>query len=283
MLLGFGKKTLIMGILNVTPNSFSDGGLYFPTIDKAVARAHEMVKEGADIIDIGGESTRPGAEPVSVKEEARRVIPVIRAIKNKLKHTVVLSVDTYKSQVAHAALEAGAEIVNALGGAMFDPHMYDVIKRHNATIIIYHIKGQPRTMQQGEITYRDVIGDIADFFQQQMALGKQVGLKQKQFLIDPGIGFGKTVEQNLEIIKRLHELTTFHVPIVIGVSRKSHLGIILKDALGLTEMPGPLARLEASLAETALAVLAGACIVRTHDVLANKKSVAVVDAIKYTL
>lgn len=278
--LTIGNKTLIMGILNVTPDSFSDGGLYFPTVEKAVARAEDMVQEGADIIDIGGESTRPGAQSVSATEELQRIIPVISILKHTLPPNILLSIDTYKSPVARAALIKGVHLINSLGGALFDSTMYAVAKEYSCPIIIYHIKGKPRTMQQGEIAYTDVIGDIADFFKTQMALGKTMGVKKEQFLIDPGIGFGKNVSQNLDIIRRLQELSSLNAPIVIGVSRKSHLGFILKEALSLSEMPPPTERLEASLAETALAVWNGARIIRTHDVLATKKCIAVVDAIK---
>jgi len=274
------QKTVVMGILNVTPDSFSDGGLYLG-VNAAVERATQMVDEGADIIDIGGESTRPGSRGVFADEEIQRVVPIIMAVKKKFGKRVLISVDTYKSVVAEAAVRAGAQIINSLGGSRFDPKIYAVAKKHTASIIVYHIKGEPRTMQKGEIFYKDVVKEIAKFFQNEIDVAKKFGVVKKQLWLDPGIGFGKTVAQNLEIIHRLKEFETFHLPIVIGVSRKSHLGILLKDAFHLPEPPLSTERLEAALAETTVAVLNGACIVRTHDVLATKKCLAVVDALKY--
>jgi len=274
------QKTMVMGILNVTPDSFSDGGLYVG-VKQAVKRATQMANEGADIIDIGGESSRPGAEAVSVEEEMRRVVPVIAAVKKKLGNRVIISVDTYKSSVADAAIKTGAQIINSLGGSRFDSQIYPVVRKHDVPIIVYHIKGEPRTMQKGEIAYKDVIKEIAKFFQNEVATAKKFGVAKKNIWLDPGIGFGKTVEQNLEIIRRLKELQTFDLPIVIGVSRKSHLGVVLKESLNLEETPSPTERIEAALVETVVAVLNGACIVRTHDVLATKKCLAVVDFLKY--
>lgn len=262
------RKTLLMGVLNVTPDSFSDGGLYLNP-EKAVRKAKEMVLEGADFIDVGGESTRPGSESVSINEEIKRVIPVIKEIK-KILPNVLISIDSYKSEVVREALLKGAEIVNSLGGFLFDDKLAAVLKEFDVQIIIYHIKGKPKTMQQTP-NYKDVVKDIIDFFEEQINIGVSRGLKREQFLIDPGIGFGKTVEQNLEIIKRLTEFKSLGVPIVIGVSRKSHLGKVLQEELKLSSLPSPLERLEASLAETAVAVLNRANIVRTHDVLQTKK------------
>ena len=273
-----GKKTLIMGVLNVTPDSFSDGGLYIDQ-RKAVKRALQMVSEGADMIDIGGESTRPGSKSVSEDEELQRVLPVIKTIRKKLPDTR-LSIDTYHAEIAKKAIAAGATIVNSLGGFLFDPKLADVVADASCPIIIYHIKGKPKTMQKGEIVYKDVIGDIKKFFAEQTAFGVAKGIKREQFLLDPGIGFGKKVEQNLEIIKRLSEFQALGLPIVIGVSRKSHLGIVLKEALHFKDIPQPSERLEASLAETAIAVLHGASIVRTHDVLQTKRFLTVLDNVR---
>jgi dihydropteroate synthase len=274
------KKTLIMGILNVTPDSFSDGGLYFDDSAKAVARVEHMIEEGADIIDIGGESTRPGSTPISPQEELKRIIPIIEAIHNKLGDAVLLSVDTYKSSVAQEAMQAGAHMINSLGGFTFDNTLADVAAACACPIVIYHIKGEPQTMQAGSIVYRDVIADIADFFQKQIFHGLSRGMKREQFILDPGIGFGKTLEHNVEIIKRLHEFKTFNLSLLVGVSRKGHLGTVLQQRLGLAHLPDASERLEASLAETAVAVLKGASIVRTHDVLPTVKFLAVLDAIK---
>ncbi len=273
-----GKKTLIMGILNVTPDSFSDGGLYFDDSAKAVARVEHMIEEGADMIDIGGESTRPGSTRMSPQEELKRIIPVIDAVRNTLGDKVMLSVDTYKAAVAQEALQAGAHMINSLGGFTFDSTLADVAAACACPIVIYHIKGEPQTMQAESIVYRDVIADIADFFQEQIGFGLSRGMKRAQFILDPGIGFGKTLEQNVEIIKRLHEFKPFHLPLLVGVSRKGHLGTLLQQRLGLAHMPAASERLEASLAETAVAVLKGASIVRTHDVLPTVQFLAVLDA-----
>jgi dihydropteroate synthase len=275
-----GNKTLVMGILNVTPDSFSDGGLYFDDVAKAVARVEQMIEEGADIIDIGGESTRPGSASISPEEELKRIIPIIGAVSNKLGDKIMLSVDTFKSSVAREALQAGAHMINSLGGFTFDNTLADVVAASGCPIVIYHIKGEPRTMQAGAIVYRDVIDEIAVFFQKEIYFGLSRGMIREQFILDPGIGFGKTLEYNLEIIKRLHEFQKLDLPLLIGVSRKSHLGKLLQQRLELPQMPGASERLEASLAETAVAVLKGASIVRTHDVLPTVKFLAVLDAIK---
>ena len=269
-----------MGILNVTPDSFSDGGLYFDDVAKAVARVEQMIEEGADIIDIGGESTRPGSTPISPEEELKRIIPIIDAVSKKLGDKVMLSVDTYKSSVAREALQAGAHMINSLGGFTFDNTLADVVAAFDCPIVIYHIKGEPQTMQAGSIVYRDVIDEIVVFFQKQIFDGLSRGMKREQFILDPGIGFGKTLEHNVEIIKRLHEFEKLDLPLLVGVSRKGHLGKLLQQRLGLAQMPGASERLEASLAETAVAVLKGASIVRTHDVLPTVKFLAVLDAIK---
>ncbi len=273
------KKTLVMGILNVTPDSFSDGGVYFDDIAKAVARGEQMIEEGADIIDVGGESTRSGSTTISHEEELKRIISVIDALSNKLGDMVLLSVDTYKSFVAKEALQVGASMVNSLGGFIFDNTLADVVAEFECPIVIYHIKGEPRTMQ-ASIIYKDIIDEIVVFFQKQMYFGLSKGMKRDQFVLDPGIGFGKTLGQNLEIIKRLHEFVKLNLPLLVGVSRKGHLGKLLQQRLGLPQMPGASERLEASLAETAVAVLKGASIVRTHDVLPTVKFLAVLDAIK---
>lgn len=249
-------------------------------VEQALLRAREHVEEGADIIDIGGESTRPGSTPVSEDEELRRVIPVVRAVRERVSADIVISVDTYKSRVAAEALDAGADIINSIGGFTFDANMAAVAARYGCLLAMYHVRGRPATMQEGDITYGDVIADITKFFEMQIAQGMAVGMKREQFIIDPGIGFGKMLDHNLEIIRRLGEFKTLGLPILIGVSRKSHLGLILKNALGLAEAPSAEERLEASLAEAAIAVLHGADIVRTHDVAKTRRALAVVDALK---
>ena len=269
-----------MGILNVTPDSFSDGGLYFDDSAKAVARVEQMIEEGADIIDIGGESTRPGSTRISPEEELKRIMPIIDAVSHKLGDKVMLSVDTYKSSVAKEALQAGAKMINSLGGFTFDSTLADVTAAFDFPIVIYHIKGEPQTMAAASIVYKDIIDEIVVFFQKQIFYGLSRGMKREQFILDPGIGFGKTLEHNVEIIKRLQEFETLHLPLLIGVSRKGHLGKLLQQRLGLAHIPGVSERLEASLAETAVAVLKGASIVRTHDVLPTVKFLAVLDALK---
>ena len=273
-------RTLIVGTLNVTPDSFYDGGRFFPDVKKAVARVGEILAEGADMVDIGGESTRPGSAPVSADEEISRVIPVIRAVREKLGPKPVVSIDTYKSSVARAALDTGADMINSLGGTLFDLAMAGVAAEYGCPIVIYHIRGNPRTMQEGEIVYRDVIGDIKEFFEAQIAVLEKAGVRMEQIILDPGIGFGKTVEQNFEIARRLGEFKPLGRPIMIGVSRKSHLGLILQKRLGLTSPVPAEERLEASLAETAIAVLNGAGMVRVHDVWETRKFLAVIDALR---
>jgi dihydropteroate synthase len=266
------KKITIMGILNVTPDSFSDGGKYIDQ-KKAVQHALQMRREGADIIDIGGESTKPGSEAVSEEEELQRVIPIIKELKEHIDDTITISIDTQKSQVAEEALSAGASIVNSLGGFSYDEKLAEVVIRHQCPVILYHIKGKPKTMQQGTIAYHDVIKDIATFFENQIIIGNRYGIKQGQYILDPGIGFGKNIEQNITILKNLKDFSHFHAPILIGISRKSHLGMILQDKLNLRAIPSPEERLEASLAETAIAIQNGATIIRTHDVWQTKKFV----------
>ncbi len=233
-----------MGILNITPDSFSDGGEFYNSTQKAVKRAGDILEEGAHIIDIGGESTRPGSEIVEAKEELKRVIPVIKAIKKKFPHAV-LSIDTWKHEVAQEAIKAGCTIINSLGG------------------------GTPKTMQKGHISYTNVLEEITTFFEEQIKIGKKNGVKKEKFILDPGIGFGKTVEQNITIIKKLKKFQSFKLPIAIGVSRKSYLGKIIKETTGIET--SPTTRIEAGLAAAAVAVLNGASIIRTHDVMQTKK------------
>lgn len=273
------SKTFLMGILNITSDSFSDGGQFIDK-EKAVHRATEMIREGADIIDIGGESARPGSEQIPVDEELKRVIPVIKTIR-KIDKNIFLSVDTYKSEVAEQSIKNGVNMVNSLGGFTFDKKLADIVANLRCPVILYHIKGKPKTMQEGDMKYNDVIDDIKLFFRNQINFGLSKNIKRKQFIIDPGIGFGKTLNQNIEIIKRLKEFTDLHLPIAIGVSRKSHLGQLLRQELNLQETPNVHQRLEASLAETAVAVFNNAQIVRTHDIRETKKYLTVLDYIKH--
>lgn len=271
-------KTTIIGILNVTPDSFSDGGKY-TSLSKAVRHARHMLHEGADIIDIGGESTRPGSELVTYEEERERVIPVIKTLRKKFGDTITISVDTWKSTIAEEALSEGANIINSLGGFQFDRNLANIVARYHCPIIMYHIKGKPKTMQQEDITYKDVCSEIEKFFESQIKYGRERGVKRDKFVLDPGIGFGKTVDQNIEILKNLTQFKRFCLPIAIGVSLKSHLGMLLKDSLGIDTKPTE--RLEASLAETAIAIYNGATVVRTHNVFETKKFITIFDKFIY--
>jgi dihydropteroate synthase len=272
------EKILLMGILNITPDSFSDGGLYNKSIKQSLKRVEQMIHEGANIIDIGGESTRPGAEPVSENEEMKRVLPVITAVR-KAFPKIPLAIDTRKAYVAQNALSEGCSIINSLGGFTFDEDLASVAAKHKCKVMMYHIKGDPKTMQKGEITYTDIVKDITTFFKKQITFGESQGMKRKQFILDPGIGFGKTDIQNLEIIRRFEEFTALSLPLAIGVSRKSHLARFLQDQLKLDTLPNTDERLEAALAETAIAVQKGAAIIRTHDVGQTKKFVTMLEAL----
>ena len=258
-----------MGVLNVTPDSFSDGGLFFNE-KKAVEHAHRLIEEGADIIDIGGESTRPGSEPVPVEEEIRRTIPVIKAISREIK--VPISIDTYKSEVAKHALDAGASIVNDISGLRFDPEMPKVVAEYGVPVIIMHIKGRPKDMQQSTV-YEALIPEIMDYIRASILLARNFGILEDRIIIDPGIGFGKTFEHNLEIIKNLKEFTLLGRPVAVGVSRKAFIGKILGDV-------PPSERLEGTASAVAISIFNGANIIRVHDVKEMAKVAKVADAIK---
>lgn len=265
--LPLGRRTLVMGVVNVTPDSFFDGGRYADPA-RALARAEEMVAEGADIIDVGGESTRPNAEPVPADEEIRRVVPVVAAIASKLKAPV--SIDTYKSEVARAALDAGASIVNDISGLHFDPKMADVAARHGAVVIVMHIKGTPKTMQL-DPEYRDVVGEVRAYLEEGCSRALAAGVSPDRIWIDPGIGFGKRTEHNLTLLRDLRAFRSMGYPILVGTSNKSVIGNVLK--LPITE------RGEGTAATVAVAVANGAEIVRVHDVLAMRRVCDMTDAI----
>jgi dihydropteroate synthase len=266
--LTLGKRTLLMGVLNVTPDSFSDGGLFFDK-DKAISHGLRMVEEGADIIDIGGESTRPGSKPIELEEELRRVIPVIESIAKDV--DVPISIDTYKSTVAQRATEAGAEIVNDISGLHFDPDLAKVAANGNIPLILMHIRGTPETMQKN-VHYDSIFSEILQYLKDSIQRAESAGLDPRQIIIDPGIGFGKTMEDNLLIIKNLHEFRILGKPILLGTSRKNFIGKILN-----TEVED---RLEGTLSSIAIGVLNGAHIIRSHDVHQAKKAIAVADAIR---
>jgi dihydropteroate synthase len=263
------KKTYTMGILNVTPDSFSDGGLYFDK-SAAIKRAIQMVEDGADIIDIGGESTRPGSEPVTIEEELRRTIPVIEELAKEVK--VPISIDTYKSEVAKRALDAGASMVNDISGLRFDPEMPVVVSENKVPVVIMHIKGRPRDMQQNPV-YEALIPEIMDYLREGIKIARQTGISEDKIIIDPGIGFGKTFDHNLGIIKHLHEFRFLEKPILIGLSRKAFIGKILGD-VPYTERP------EGTAAAVAISIINGANIIRVHDVKEMVKVAKIADAIK---
>ncbi len=259
-------KTTLMGILNVTPDSFFDGGKHFDKLEYTIAQVKQMVIDGADIIDIGGESSRPGAEPVSIEEELRRVIPIIEALAKEI--TAPISIDTYKPQVAKTALQAGAKMLNDITGFK-NPDMIAVAAEFQVPVVVMHMQGEPKSMQENP-TYTNVIEDIKNFFVERIQALKAAGVKD--IILDPGIGFGKTLEHNLNILKHLEEFTTLGCPILVGPSRKSFIGKI--TGLPVEE------RLEGTLGAVAVSVMNGASIVRVHDVKACRRVLDIVDAIK---
>lgn len=252
--ISIGGRTLIMGILNVTPDSFSDGGLYSSRED-AVARAHEMVEAGADIIDIGGESTRPGSEPVSLEEELNRTIPVIEAVASGT--DIPISIDTYKSEVAKKALEAGAAIINDISGLRMDPEMIPLAAESKVPVVIMHMQGVPLNMQDNP-EYEDVVLDIVKFLRERCLEAVAGGISDEMIIVDPGIGFGKTLHHNLEIIRRLEEFRSLGYPLLLGPSRKRFIGGVLGRETD--------DRVFGTAAAVSLAVEKGADIIRVHDV-----------------
>ncbi len=258
-----------MGVVNTTPDSFSDGGLFFDG-EVAVAHALRLAEEGADIIDIGGESTRPGSDPVSRDEELRRTIPVIRAVSRAV--SVPVSIDTCKADVARQALDAGASMVNDISGLRFDPEMADVVARAGVPVIVMHIRGKPKVMQVNP-TYEALIPEVTAYLRESIAIAARAGIPPGMVMIDPGIGFGKTFDHNLQIIRDLGEFLKLGHPIVIGVSRKAFLGKILGDA-------PPSERLEGTAAAVAISIFNGAHIVRVHDVREMARVARVADSVR---
>ena len=262
-----------MGVLNVTPDSFSDGG-DFLDLQLAVGRALELEREGADILDIGGESTRPSAVPVSAKEELSRIVPVFRALRGTLR--IPISIDTQKAEVAEAALAEGAEIVNDISALRTDSGVAEVARRERAAVILMHMRGTPGTMQRGPFA-RDVIRDVMTGLREAIARARRAGIAQSRILLDPGIGFGKSRGQNFEILARLPEFARLGCPIVIGTSRKGFLGAALARP-GEPPLP-PGERLAGTAATVTASILGGAHIVRVHDVAEIAGVVRVADAI----
>ncbi|MEN6357774.1 MAG: dihydropteroate synthase [Armatimonadota bacterium] len=263
-----GSQTLVMGILNVTPDSFSDGGR-FTDVETAVDAAVKMVEDGADIIDIGGESTRPGSDIVPADEEIRRVAPVISKLACRI--NVPISIDTYKSETAGAALDAGALIVNDISAGTFDSNMPLLLSEKKCAVVIQHIKGSPKNMQINP-QYDDLLGEISGFLRDRVKALTEAGVDEQLIIIDPGIGFGKSVEHNLELMRRLRELKSIGRPILIGTSRKSTIGKVLGD------LP-PTDRVEGTAATVAISIANGADIVRVHDVREMARVARMSDAI----
>jgi dihydropteroate synthase len=258
----FKDKPVIMGILNITPDSFFDGGSFFSR-DQAIDHALRMRDEGADIIDVGGESTRPGSEPISLAEELKRVLPVIEGIR---RHSdIPLSIDTYKADVAQAAVEAGVDVVNDISALSFDTRMADVVAGSGVPVVMQHIKGTPRDMQKNP-SYKDVTGEIKAFFVERIAFAKTRGVEFEQIIIDPGIGFGKRLQDNLTIIRELKVLKELERPLLIGTSMKSFIGHIM----GTDNVAE---RAEGTLASIAISLWNGADMVRVHDVARTRKVV----------
>tara|TARA_B100000287_G_scaffold413557_1_gene445213 strand:- start:193 stop:972 length:780 start_codon:yes stop_codon:yes gene_type:complete len=257
-----------MGILNVTPDSFSDGG-EFTDINVALDHALKMIDDGAHIIDIGGESTRPGSVPISVSEECERILPVIESIKN-FNSKIAISVDTYKASVAKKAIEVGADIVNDISGLTFDPDMIPLLSGKDIPVIIMHINGRPKTMQKNPI-YNDLVDDIRNFLKCQSNLAEESGIKNNHIILDPGIGFGKTFDHNFTLLKRLDEICSLGYPVMIGPSRKAFIG----DVLNLP----PDERKEGTLATVVAGIMNGAKIVRVHDVKEVSRAVKITEKI----
>jgi dihydropteroate synthase len=257
-----------MAVLNVTPDSFSDGGS-FAVADAAVEHGLRLAAEGADLIDVGGESTRPGAQPVPADEELRRALPVIRELVRRAK--VPISIDTTKAEVARAAMEAGAEVVNDVSGLRRDPEMGTAVARGGAALCLMHSRGEPRDMQQ-HAAYADLLGEMQDELLEGLRRAREAGVPEERIALDPGLGFAKTAEHNLLLMRRLRELTQLGRPLLAGASRKSFLG----------RLSGKIApeRLTGSVAAAAVLALNGASILRVHDVAATREALAVVDAVR---
>ena len=263
------RETLVMGIVNVTPDSFSDGGKFFSP-EFAITHASKLIRQGADIIDIGGESTRPGAEQVPESEELKRVIPVIEKIRIE-NPGILISIDTTKASVAKHAVEAGANIINDVSGLSFDNNMVGIVKRFDIPVVIMHMKGNPQNMQSNP-KYKDIVNEILDFFKIKIKIAIQSGINRSMIILDPGIGFGKTVEHNFELLSRLNEFNVLELPIMIGPSRKSFIGITL-------DLP-PDDRVEGTAAAVSAGVMNGANIVRVHDVKSMKRVVRIIEKIR---
>ena len=272
----FGRKTCVMGVVNVTPDSFSDGGNFF-SFDAAVAQGEKLAADGADILDIGGESTRPFSEPVPEDEEIRRVIPVIENLAKRL--SIPISIDTMKAAVARRAIEAGASMINDVSALRFDPDMAAVAKAFDTPLILMHMLGSPKTMQVSP-EYDDLIADILNFLRDAIARAEKQGISKSKLIVDPGIGFGKTVSHNLLLIRQLQSFAALEVPILIGPSRKAFIRKLLKNEQSQDISPvAPIVE-TGTQAAVAAAILQGAHIVRVHDVAKTRATARILDAMK---
>ena len=262
------SATLIMGILNVTPDSFSDGGMYY-NATQAVEFALQMEEEGADIIDVGGESTRPGAKTVELQKECDRILPVIEGIRTK--SDILISIDTYKSEVARKSIAAGADMVNDISGMTFDPNMVDVIKDSGLPVVIMHIKGTPKNMQKKPY-YEDLMQELTEYFEERKKFARAKGILDQQIILDPGIGFGKRLQDNFQLLRELKKIVDMGFPVLIGPSKKSFIGLTLDLPIDQ--------RLEGTAAAVTTGILKGARIVRVHDVKEMKRVALITDSIR---
>lgn len=260
--------TLIMGILNVTPDSFSDGGMYYDAT-QAIEFALQMAEEGADIIDVGGESTRPGAKTVELQKECDRILPVIEGIRTK--SDILISIDTYKSEVARQSIATGAGMVNDISGMTFDPNMVDVIKDSGLPVVIMHIKGTPKNMQKNPY-YENLMQELTEYFEERKKFARAKGILDQQIILDPGIGFGKRLQDNFQLLRELKKIVDMGFPVLIGPSKKSFIGLTL-------DLPVD-QRLEGTAAAVTTGILKGARIVRVHDVKEMKRVALITDSIR---
>ena len=260
--------TLIMGILNVTPDSFSDGGMYY-NATQAIEFALQMEEEGADIIDVGGESTRPGAKTVELQKECDRILPVIEGIRTK--SDILISIDTYKSEVARQSIATGAGMVNDISGMTFDPNMVDVIKDSGLPVVIMHIKGTPKNMQKKPY-YEDLMQELTEYFEERKNFARAKGILDQQIILDPGIGFGKRLQDNFQLLRELKKIVDMGFPVLIGPSKKSFIGLTLDLPIDQ--------RLEGTAAAVTTGILKGARIVRVHDVKEMKRVALITDSIR---
>jgi len=260
--------TLIMGILNVTPDSFSDGGMYY-NATQAIEFALQMEEEGADIIDVGGESTRPGAKTVELQKECDRILPVIEGIRTK--SDILISIDTYKSEVARKSIATGAGMVNDISGMTFDPNMVDVIKDSGLPVVIMHIKGTPKNMQKNPY-YEDLMQELTEYFEERKKFARAKGILDQQIILDPGIGFGKRLQDNFQLLRELKKIVDMGFPVLIGPSKKSFIGLTLDLPIDQ--------RLEGTAAAVTTGILKGARIVRVHDVKEMKRVALITDSIR---